>query len=257
MLNTAISIRDEHFPLLATAIHHGHQLPLELLAICGIDEAGRLREEDPYTGEIAELFPNNVIVHTSRFAIDLNRPPHKAVYLRPEDCWGLPVRSKPVPQELQDQLRQDYASWYSLISYQIGRLLSLHSFLIVLDLHSYNHRRGGPQAQPDPQEKNPDIIIGRGNLLKKHYPAAQALTDLLNGQKLRDGTLDCRQDIKFTGGQFSRWLNSQYPERLLCLAVEFKKTFMDEWTGTLDRPAFDNLKRLFAEAVSLWHKQFI
>ncbi|MCB5246495.1 MAG: N-formylglutamate amidohydrolase [Candidatus Cloacimonetes bacterium] len=252
MLRSSVTIGNEALPLLTTAIHAGHQLPTELLKICGISEAGRLREEDPFTGEVAGLFPNHIVLETSRFAIDLNRPPEKAVYLAPEDCWGLPARTEAVPESLLARLRGDYSSWYSLLQYQIDRLLELHPFLVVLDLHSYNHRRGGLHAEPDPQEKNPDIIIGRSNLLPKHHPAADALCQRLNGQAYRDKALDCRQDVKFPGGQMSRWLNLRYPDRLICLAIEFKKTFMDEWTGELDRPAWSELKHLFYNQVRAW-----
>lgn len=255
MLKSSFTFGDESLPLLATAIHHGHELPSELLAACGISEADRLREEDPQTGLIAALFPNHIIVHSSRFAIDLNRSPDKAVYLKPEDCWGLPVRSVPVPEPLLESLRGDYTAWYGLLEYQLERLLQKHPFLMVLDLHSFNHRRGGPQAPPDPQEQNPDIIIGRSNLQDKHYPAAQRLCDLMNGQEYLGRPLDCRQDVKFTGGNFPRWLNAHYPDRVLCLAIEFKKTFMDEWTGIVDWQAFSALKQLFRQAVDRWLEQ--
>lgn len=252
VLRSSVTLGNSALPLLSTAIHNGHHLPPELLAISGISEAERLREEDPFTGEAAELFPNHIVVETSRFALDLNRSPDKAVYLTPEDCWGLQARSGPVPEALLARLREDYASWYSLLQYQIERLLELHPFLVVLDLHSYNHRRGGPLAEPDPQEKNPDLIIGRGNLGQNHYPAAENLCQMLNGQGYRGKTLDCRQDVKFTGGQMSRWLNSRYPDRLICLAIEFKKIFMDEWSGQVNRPAWAELKQIFQTQVQAW-----
>jgi len=252
VLRSSITLGNSDLPLMATAIHNGHHLPPELLAISGISEADRLREEDPFTGEIAALFPNHIIVESSRFAIDLNRNPGKAVYLAPEDCWGLPVRAEPVPEPVLARLREDYASWYKLLRYQIDRMLEFHPFLVVLDIHSYNHRRGGPNAEPDPQDENPDIIIGRGNLLQKHYPAAEALCQMLNGKDYLNKALDCRQDVKFTGGYMSRWLNSRYPDRLICLAIEFKKIFMDEWTGELDQPAWSELKLLFHSQTRDW-----
>jgi N-formylglutamate amidohydrolase len=252
MIETQYVFTSDSIPLLATAIHNGHGMPEELLAICGISEADRLREEDPFTGRIASEFPNRLILKSSRFAVDLNRAPEKAVYLKPEDCWGLPARTQAVPEDLLRRLRDDYDSWYSLLQYQIERLLKLHPFLGVLDLHSFNHRRGGPDAEPDPQLQNPDIIIGRSNLQEKYHPLAQSLCDHLNGREYQGKALDCRQDVKFTGGYLSRWLNHHYPDRLLCLAIEFKKTFMDEWSGMLDEAAFGELKRLFRSAVSKW-----
>ncbi len=252
VLSSAVTIRDEALPLLATAIHNGHRMPPELLAICGVGEADRLREEDPFTGGFAGLFPNNIVVESSRFAIDLNRSPDKAVYLVPQDCWGLPARTEAVPPALLARLRQDYASWYQLLQYQVDRLLDHHPFLVVLDLHSYNHRRGGPDAEADPQSLNPDIIIGRSNLVQQHYPAAEALHHLLDGQAYHGKTLDCRLDVKFSGGYLSRWLNSRYPDRLICLAIEFKKVFMDEWSGALDPLAFQELNLLFLSRIRIW-----
>lgn len=252
MISSSFVFNDDGAPLLATAIHNGHAMPPELLEICGIAEADRLREEDPRTGEFAELFPNHVILQTSRFAVDLNRSPEKAVYLTPEDCWGLPARTAPVPKPVLEKLRGDYDTWYRLLGYQIDRLLALHPFLAVLDLHSYNHRRGGPDAPPDPQSGNPDIIIGRSNLQEKHYFSAQALCGLLDGQSYLGKPLDCRLDVKFTGGYLSRWLNHHYPDRLICLAIEFKKTWMDEWTGAVDRHALRSLKDIFRSAVHTW-----
>ncbi len=252
MFNSSFVFGNDSLPLLATAIHNGHKMPPELLSICGISESDRLREEDPHTGEFAALFPNHVIVDTSRFAIDLNRAPEKAIYQNPEDCWGLPVRSQPIPEDVLAHLRKDYDSWYSLLRYQIDRLLKIHPFLVVLDLHSYNHRRGGPGAEPDPQLQNPDIIIGRSNLQEIHYPAAQILCDHIHAQEYQDGTIDCRQDVKFTGGYLSRWLNHHYPDQLICLAIEFKKIWMDEWSGEVDDDAFTYLKWLFRSCVCDW-----
>ena len=44
-------------PIVATAIHDGHALRDECHACIGLDEETRLREEDPYTGRIAEVAP--------------------------------------------------------------------------------------------------------------------------------------------------------------------------------------------------------
>jgi len=252
LIRAGFNLSGETQPLLATAIHAGHYMPPELLAICGIGEAQRTQEEDPFTDEFAALFPNNIILHTSRFAVDLNRNRSKAVYLQPEDCWGLPARTAEVPPETLSRLYREYDEWYRHLDYALQRLWQHNGFMVVLDLHSYNHRRGGPNADPDPQEANPDIIIGRGNIQEKHYPAAAELCRILDGTMYQGKPLDCRMDVKFTGGFMSRHLNAKYPDRLICLAVEFKKTFMDEWTGVLDRPALDGLKAIFSSAVRDW-----
>ena len=85
-------------PLLATALHCGHALRGEVAALMALDEAARLREEDPYTDRMAEMVETRIIPHRSRFEVDLNRPRHEAVYRVPEDAWGLEIWREPLPQ---------------------------------------------------------------------------------------------------------------------------------------------------------------
>lgn len=252
MIRCKVELLDEQDPVLALAIHNGHLMHPELLQDCGISEADRLREEDPYTEAFAEAFPNRIIVYTSRFTVDLNRSPEQAIYLKPEDCWGLPVRRQPVSEPLLEELRKDYAQWYSLLDFTLQRLLAKHPFLLVPDLHSFNHRRKGPEAEADPQEQNPDIIIGRNNMPQEYYPWMEKLRQKLDGQQVKGHKIDCRIDVKFTGGRLSRYVHQTYPDRVLCPAVEFKKIFMDEWTGELDSGFQAELANLFHKAVRTW-----
>jgi hypothetical protein len=46
--------------------------------------------------------------------------------------------------------------------------------------------------------------------------------------------LDVRENIKFQGGYFPRWTHEHFPDSACVLAIEFKKFFMDEWTGKID-----------------------
>jgi hypothetical protein len=85
-------------PLVATAIHSGHALDDKIEKISGLSDAERLPEEDPFTDLWTAVTGNRIIVHHSRFEVDLNRPREKAVYLEPEDAWGLNVwKTKPSP----------------------------------------------------------------------------------------------------------------------------------------------------------------
>ena len=43
-----------------------------------------------------------------------------------------------------------------------------------------------------------------------------------------------RENVRFRGGHLSRHVNSAHGDRALALALEFKKTWMDEWTGERD-----------------------
>ena len=43
--------------------------------------------------------------------------------------------------------------------------------------------------------------------------------------------LDVRENIRFKGGHLAKWVHENFPTSGCCLAIEFKKFFMDEWTG--------------------------
>lgn len=252
MIQSKFNLGDSSSPVLALAIHSGHQMPQALMRYTKISDADRFREEDPYTGQIAQHFPNHIIVESSRFAVDLNRKQDKCVYLKPEDAWGLDVRLCELPDPLYQDLIRCYTDWYNTLVYQVERMLKVHPFLIVLDLHSYNHRRGGPDAEADPQSENPDIILGRSNMPDSYYPLIEDLREHLDGKPLWDKTLDVRCDVKFTGGQLARFLHENFPDRLFCISIEFKKIFMNEWSGKLNPVAFFNIRNLFVQEALPW-----
>jgi len=249
MIRSFIELPDESDPVLALAIHNGHEMHPELEKICGISESDRLREEDPFTENFADVFKNKLIVYTSRFTVDLNRKREQAVYQNFDDCWGLNARTEPVSESLLAELLDEYDNWYALLGFTINRLLQKNPFLLVLDLHSYNHRRQGKNAPSDSQEANPDIILGRNNMPESYYPRIEKLCSVLDKQNVHGRQLDCRIDVKFSGGWMSRWLHKTYPGKVLCLAVEFKKIFMDEWTGIPDKEFQMDLSRCFYQAV--------
>ena len=43
-----------------------------------------------------------------------------------------------------------------------------------------------------------------------------------------------RENVKFRGGNLARYIHETFPESGCVLSIEFKKFFMDEWTGTVD-----------------------
>jgi hypothetical protein len=70
-------------------------------------------------------------------------------------------------------------------------------------------------------------------------PVVDRFINDLRSVEFPGGALDVRENIKFKGGQFSRWIHKKYPQSGCSLAVEFKKFFMDEWTGAPDRSMVD------------------
>lgn len=223
-------------PLLATAIHDGHAVRSSLGHRLALDEATRLREEDPHTGLLAGVFPTYAIGRRSRFELDLNRDRDHAVYRKPEDAWGLQVwRSDPSEESIAESLGH-YDIFYATIQALLTQMAAAFGAVVVLDIHSYNHRRAGADAPAADDEANPEINIGVGSVDRRRWGRLvdRFVKDLRHSEV--DGQpLDVRENVKFQGGHFPRWINGCFRDSACAIAIEFKKTFMDEWTGELDR----------------------
>ena len=231
-------------PLVATAIHDGHNVRADLMERMNLDDQGRLREEDPFTAEMSKVTDSRVIVHTSRFEVDLNRPRQKAVYRVPEDAWGLEVWTEEPTDEQVERSLEMYDTFTESVFTLIDALLEKHDRVVVYDLHSYNHRRDGAEAEPADPEENPVINVGTGNIDQAIFrPVIDAFISAMSEQEFRGEKLDVRENIKFTGGDFSRRIYERYPERVCVIAVEFKKVFMDEWSGQAYDGAVEQMRQ--------------
>lgn len=226
-------------PLVATAIHDGHEMRPEVAALTALDDATRSREEDPYTWMLTRVAPNRVIGARSRFEVDLNRPRADSLCEKPEDCWGLEVWKEPLPSDVAERSRRQHDAFYARLGEVLREIEKRHGGFVVLDLHSYNHRRKGPDAPSGDSQENPDVNVGTGSLDRARWG------DLVDRFlfDLRNQALDARENVKFKGRQLARFVHETFPETGCCLAVEFKKTFMDEWTGDVDLDALDGLTR--------------
>lgn len=234
-LAPGFALREAHGPLVATAIHAGHHLRPEVLDLTVLDEGTRLREEDPGSDGWTGIGDHQVVVGTSRFEVDLNRPPDEAVYREPDDAWGLELWRRPPPDELVERSLGLHRRFYRALGEVLERILARHARAVVLDLHTYNHRRGGPDAEPAPQEDNPDVNVGTGHLDRPRWaPVVDAFMETVAGADYRGSRLDVRENVRFRGGYLSRWVAEAFPDRVCALAVEVKKIFMDEWTGEID-----------------------
>ncbi len=229
-------------PVVATAIHNGHRLRPEVEQFIAISSEQRLREEDPYTGDLTGITENRVVAHNSRFEVDLNRTRDIAVYLKPEDAWGLGVWKETPTETIIEQSLLNYDTFYRECFGYFKKIERLYGRFVVLDLHSYCHRRNGPNSPPDSQDDNPDINIGTGTMQRSYWAnIVDRFIGDLGMQTFQGRPLDARENIRFRGGWFSRWIHETFPKTGCALAVEVKKLFMDEWTGQLDQDAFDEI----------------
>jgi N-formylglutamate amidohydrolase len=222
-------------PVLALAIHDGHRLRAEVAANMALSEAERLREEDPGTGAWTHVGDQQVVALDSRFQVDLNRPRAQAVYLEPADAWGLQVWREPPPAALIARSLEEYDRFYHMVEELVEEAVGRFGRLLVLDLHSYNHRRAGPGPAPADKETNPEVNLGTGTMDRGYWDfVVDPFLAELSHAPWQGRLLDVRENVKFTGGHLARWLNQRYPRQVCVLSVEVKKIFMDEWTGTID-----------------------
>ncbi|MEO5611285.1 MAG: N-formylglutamate amidohydrolase [Sphingomicrobium sp.] len=233
--------------VVATAIHDGHDLRPEVAQAMALDDAERLREEDPFTGQAIIDVPAHVIVHRSRFEFDLNRAADSAVYETAEQSWGLKVwHGDQVDPALTRRSLAIHAEYYRSLVALLDGVAARRPRFLVIDVHSYNHRRDGPDGDATPRDKAPDINIGTFSMPREQWaflvdPLMQAMAEFdFNGRHL-----DVRENIAFQGkGEQTRFIHQRYPGRGCAIALEFKKFFMDEWTGEPDPAELDAMRRL-------------
>jgi N-formylglutamate deformylase len=219
-------------PIIATAIHDGHVLRAEVAKLIALDPATRRREEDPYTSRLASIVPTRLVARRSRFEVDLNRPREQAVYVRPEDAWGLAVWNQPPGDELIARSLSAYDAFYASLERVLRERERRYGRFVVLDLHSYNHRRDGVDGAIADPAANPEINVGTGSLDRARWGG---LVERFCRELAAAAPVpDVRENVKFQGGHLSRWVHATFPETGCALALEFKKTFMDEWSGALD-----------------------
>ncbi len=235
-------------PIVATAIHDGHELRDEVAAAMSLADLDRLREEDPFTGQALRDVPNQILVHRSRFEFDLNRGVDGAVYETPDQAWGLEVWSNGIDRAIVERSLAIHASYYRMLGQMLDEIVAEHGRFVLLDVHSYNHRRDGPDSEPTDCAAAPDINIGTFSMPREQWaflldPLMQAMREFdFNGRHL-----DVRENIAFQGkGEQTRFIHDRYPSQGCAIAIEYKKFFMDEWSGEPDPAELDAMRRFIA-----------
>ena len=209
-----------------------------------LSDAERLREEDPFTGQAIRGVATHIVAHRSRFEADLNRDAETAVYQSPEQCWGLNVWREPLAPEVVERSLEYHRRFYAAVADVLDAIASDYPRFVLLDVHSYNHRRGGANSPPTPAAEAPEINIGTFSMPRDEWawlldPLMQAMRDYDFGGR----HLDVRENVAFQGkGELTRFVHQRYPGKGCAIAIEFKKFYMDEWTGAPDPAALDHMR---------------
>ena len=229
-LDIIYRINNNDSPFWTFAIHNGHLIGNELAEYIALSDAERFREEDPYTAKIADLPVNQLIVETSRFQLDLNRNIENAVYLHPDQAWGLHVFRANLPSSYLLELYKQHQSVYYTIERHLSSTIKKFGYFIILDIHSYNSKRVNTFQDVD-TEANPQINLGTYYNQPKWRDVIDEFMNSLKMLTIDNKEIDVRENVKFMGGNLAQHIINQYGELGCVISIEFRKDFMDEWSG--------------------------
>lgn len=250
------TIRRGASPVIGTAIHEGHHLRTDIARQMKVTEEERLREEDPFTAMMIGDLQNQIIVHRSRFEVDLNRPREAAVYVQPEQAWGMTLWREPPSQALVESCLVAHDGYYSMLEGYLRGIEAEYGAFVVLDVHSYNHLRNGPTAEATHRDNAPEINIGTFSMDRDRWrPILDAFSSFARDFDFFGRRLDVRENVAFQGrGEQTRFIHERFPSTGCAIAIEFKKFFMDEWTGVPDLKSIAALRALVAGSVPVLEK---
>lgn len=230
-------------PLIATAIHDGHRVRPEVAELLHLSESDRLREQDPHTGTLAKAATNHIVPGISRFEVDLNRPREKAVYIEPGDAWGLNIWKQKPDSDFVARSLEQYDDFYARLERTYADMSERFGAFVIFDIHSYNHRRGGPAAVAEDPEANPEVNVGTGTMDRQRWSGIiDRFIGELGSYESGGRRLDVRENVKFRGGNHARWSHQRFPDSACVIAIEFKKFFMDEWSGDVFEKEFEIIR---------------
>lgn len=242
---------DGRGPVLGVALHAGNRIREKLAPYFKLTLEERRREEDPMTDIWATTCDHMFINYTSRFVVDLNRARDKAIYLKPEDAWGIQVWKEDLPSKERDASLNSYDHFYKLISDKIERMIEEYGKIILLDIHSYNHQRDG-EGKISPLSLNPDIDLGLTTAdSEKFSDSIRVMREVLENSRIRGREIFVGENIRYpTGGHFPEWVYSTYKENVCCITLEIKKIYMNEWTGQVDLVAVEDIRVAIQKAIN-------
>lgn len=230
------------------SMHSGHRVRKEILEILAVSEEDRYREEDPFMDRFISGFPIRIYGRDSRFEYELNRNPYSALYDFDKLQWGLTVWEREVTEEERALSVKKHREFHELLEMVCRYLLKQHSHALLFDLHAYCYQREIRQAWHE--DERPEINIGTGAVNREIFETAiTCFKSNLRRTKIGDPPMRISENEIFSGGYLSRHLSRIFHDRLLVLALEYKKIFMDEWTGTLYPDVLDKLILDFNRAV--------
>ena len=230
------------------SMHSGHRVRSEILEVLTVDKEIRYREEDPFMDRFISDFPVQIYGRDSRFEYELNRNPHIAIYEYGKPKWGLMVWKRELSEEERIQSLKKHKEFHNLLDLVCRYLLKQNRHALVFDLHAYCYQREIKQEWH--KDERPEINIGTKAVNRKIFaPVIDCFISNLQRTKIKQRSIRISENEIFLGGYLSRRLSRNYHDQVLVLALEYKKLFMNEWTGKLHQDVLEKLILDFTRAV--------
>lgn len=217
---------------LSVAVHAGGRVRPEIEEALAVDLEDRFREEDPYTDYLANGFPLQIIARDSRFEYDLNWEIENSVYPADQKKWDLQVwKQAPNKADLEITYSK-YREFHELLDLLLEFILKSNKHAILFDLHSYCYQREKRKNWWD--DSRPEINLGTRSINRDYFtPMIESFLTGVSGMELGGHPLRVAENEIFPGGYLTRKYAQRHSEKVLVLAIEYKKIFMDEWSGEL------------------------
>jgi N-formylglutamate amidohydrolase len=222
------------------ALHAGSNVRPDMRELMAVSREERFLEEDPYTDRFVKDFPVQLVAMDSRFEYDLNREMEEAIYPFSEKKWGLQVWKRPLTTEETENTLIKYREFHELLEMVIDHILGYHKTAILFDVHSFCYQR--EQRKIWWKDERPEINLGTRSIDRKYFaPLVDLFLEQLARTSLDGHKIRVAENEIFSGGYLTRKFAASHQRRVLVLAIEYKKIFMDEHTGKLDEEILDRL----------------
>lgn len=246
-----------NYPVIATAIHAGHNYSLELSPYLEISELGRLFEEDVATDRFIENIPNSLIGLDSRAEYDLNRLEEVAVPLTPDHFWGVRVFKETPPKELVNRSLEKYHAFHRFLKTVTVFLVEKFGCCVIHDIHSYNRSRQIEKGFDPP----PLFNLGTMNLDRNRWDNhIEDWLEKLSAISLPNLKTTVAENLIFPGNGVIQRSMKDIESKVLVLATEVAKSYMNEHTGELYEGVINSISIGLKDAImshsELFQKQF-
>jgi len=232
---------------LGVTLHAGSLVRPGLTDSMSVSPGDRFREEDPYTDLFIEDFPVRIIARDSRFEYDLNWEIEESIYAADKKKWGLQVWNRELTEDERELTYRKYREFYALVDMATEFMLGSGSPVVIFDMHAFCYQRDHRIHWTG--DGKPVINLGTRYINRKFFtPLIDAFLGGISETVIDGHPLRVAENELFPGGYITRRYAHLHYCRVLVLAIEYKKIFMDEWSGEFYMDKFHILRKDFNHA---------